>query len=138
MFKINTYMVREKINCRTIKIESPADIFELVKDDMQKECVEIVKVIFLTTRNNVIGISEVSRGSIDTSILSPSQIFRAAILANAASIIIVHNHPSGDPEPSHEDVRITKKLIEAGILLTIPVLDHIVIGDTFKSIKEAL
>ena len=85
----------------------------------------------------MIGIEETSRGSLTTTILHPREVFKSAILANAASIILVHNHPSGDPTPSREDIEITKRLQRAGHLLGIKVLDHIVIGrEKYVSMKD--
>jgi DNA repair protein RadC len=86
-------------------------------------------VVPLDTKNRVLGFHVVSVGSLGASLVHPREVFKIAILANAASVILVHNHPSGDPEPSAEDRRVTERLKEAGELVGIPVLDHVVIGD---------
>ena len=94
-------------------------------------------VMLLSTKNRVNAIQEVSVGTLNSSVVHPREIFKAAILSNAASLILVHNHPSGDPTPSPEDVDLTKKLVDAGKLLNIPVLDHVVMGDRrYASLKE--
>lgn len=86
-------------------------------------------VLLLDTKHHVIGIHTVSIGNLNSSLVHPREVFKAAILGNAAAIILGHNHPSGDPTPSFEDKELTKRLKAAGELLGIPVLDHIVIGD---------
>jgi len=94
-------------------------------------------VAALNTKNEVNSIEIVSIGSLNASIVSPREVFKSAILSNAASIIVCHNHPSGHIEPSKEDLSITVRLVEAGLLLGIPVIDHIIIGDdTTYSFKD--
>ena len=94
-------------------------------------------MLALDTKNKVIGIFEISRGSLNASIIHPRDIFQRAILVNAASVILVHNHPSGDPTPSPEDIALTKKLVEAGRVMDITVLDHVIVGEErFVSLKE--
>ena len=90
---------------------------------------EIFAVMLLNTKNRVIGINVVSVGSLTASVVHPREVFKAACLANATNIILTHNHPSGDPAPSKEDISITSRLVQAGRLMDIPVLDHIIIGD---------
>ena len=93
--------------------------------------------MLLDTKNYVIRINNVYIGSLNSAAVRVGEIFRDAIRANSASIIVVHNHPSGDPTPSPEDVRVTEMMVEAGQLLDIEVLDHLVIGrNTFVSLKE--
>jgi DNA repair protein RadC len=86
-------------------------------------------VLLLNTKNKVVGINTVSIGSLDSSLVHPREVFKPAVLASAAGIILGHNHPSGDPEPSKEDLEITIRLLEAGQILGIYVRDHIIIGD---------
>jgi len=100
-------------------------------------------VLLLNTKNGLIKRAPVSRGSLNASIVEPREVFKDAIACSAASMILVHNHPSGDPTPSTEDITITKRLVKAGELLNISVLDHIVIGhrdasrdQDFASLKE--
>lgn len=93
-------------------------------------------VLLLDTKNKVIGINTVSIGTLNSSLVHPREVFKPAILASAAALILAHNHPSGDPKPSREDIEVTKRLIEAGGLLGIQVLDHIIVGDYCVSLKE--
>ena len=112
-------------------ISSPEDAAEIAAkhfEDMASDR-EVFSVILLDVKNRVIGINVVSIGSLSASVVHPREVFKAAILANAANIILTHNHPSGDPAPSKEDISITSRLVQAGRLMDIPVLDHIIIGD---------
>jgi DNA repair protein RadC len=94
--------------------------------------------LLLDIKNKVIGINTVSIGNLNSSIVHPREVFKPAILSNAASILLAHNHPSGDPEPSREDVAITTRLVEAGKILGIDVIDHLILGDgCYHSLKEA-
>ena len=98
---------------------------------------EYLRVILLNTKNCVISTEDVSIGSLNASIVHPREVFFEAIRKHAASIIICHNHPSGDPTPSNEDISITKRLKECGKIIGIELLDHLIIGDgTFISLKE--
>ncbi|MDD5244111.1 MAG: JAB domain-containing protein, partial [Syntrophorhabdaceae bacterium] len=93
-------------------------------------------LILLNTRNKIIGLSTVSIGTLNASLVHPREVFKDAIRHSASSVVIAHNHPSGDPEPSEEDLKITRRLVESGKILGIEVLDHIIIGkDTFVSLK---
>lgn len=119
------------------RIKSPDDAAALVMFEMSALLQEHMRVILLNTRNDVLKITDVYTGSLNTSVIRVGEIFRDAIQINAASIILVHNHPSGDPSPSPEDIAVTKALIEAGKLLDIEVIDHIVIGaNRFVSMKR--
>ena len=94
-------------------------------------------VITLDAKGGIIGYSEISKGSLSSAEAHPREVYKTAILQNASSIICFHNHPSGDPEPSQEDIRATKRLDQAGSILGIPLLDHIIIGDcSYNSLKE--
>ena len=118
-------------------INSPGDAAALVQFEMQALEKEHLKVILLDTRNRVIEIREVYRGSLNASVVRVSEVFTPAVRINAASVLVVHNHPSGDPTPSPEDVAITKRLVEAGKLMEIEVLDHLIIGQgRYVSMKE--
>ncbi len=118
-------------------IRSPEDVSRLVMDEMRFLDREHFRIILLNTKNHVLGIESVSVGNLNTTIVHPREIFKIPIKRSAASVILIHNHPSGDPEPSQEDRNITARLCEAGDLLGIKVLDHIVIGDSrFVSFKE--
>jgi DNA repair protein RadC len=118
-------------------IHCPADAAALVSYEMSLLVQEELRVFLLDTRNRVISIEMVYRGSLNSSQVRIAELFKNAIRSSAASIIIVHNHPSGDPTPSPEDVAITRAIVNAGKLLDIPLLDHIVIGrGIFVSLKD--
>jgi len=118
-------------------VRAPGDVFNLLRAEMALLEQERLRVLLLNTKNQVMGIPEVYRGSVNTSLIRVAEVFREAIRENCPSIIVVHNHPSGDPTPSPEDVRVTQQLFEAGKLLDIELLDHIVIGrNAFVSMKE--
>jgi DNA repair protein RadC len=118
-------------------INSPADAANLVMYEMRALDQEIVRVILLDTRNRLMGMVDVYKGSLNTSMIRVGELFREAVKQNAASIIVVHNHPSGDPSPSPDDVAVTRLMVEAGRLLDTPVHDHLIIGSQrFVSLKE--
>jgi DNA repair protein RadC len=118
-------------------ITSPTDAANLLMYEMRALDQEVVKVLLLDTRNRLIKIEDVYRGSLNTSMIRVGELFREAVKQNAASIIVAHNHSSGDPSPSPDDVAVTRLMVEAGRLLDIPVHDHIVIGQNkFVSLKE--
>ena len=110
------------------QISSPQDVADLVMYEMMALEQEELWVILLDTRNRLLGMDRLYRGSLNASSVRPVEVFKMAIRHNAASLIIVHNHPSGDPSPSPEDVNLTRVLLEAGRLLECPLLDHIVVG----------
>jgi DNA repair protein RadC len=118
-------------------INSPADAAALVQYEMSALEQEHLRVILLNTRNQVLDIVELYHGSLNSSMIQVGEVFKPAIRRNAASVIIVHNHPSGDPTPSPDDIAVTKAIVKAGKLLDIEVLDHVVIGQgKFVSLKE--
>lgn len=119
------------------KITSPRDLVDFFMTDMCRLKKEHFKITMLDTKNHIIGISEVSIGNLNSSIVHPREVFKEAIKRSSSAIILVHNHPSGDPTPSREDINITKRLVECGDLLGIRILDHIIIGDKKHiSLKE--
>ena len=118
-------------------VHTPADVAELVQYEMRALEQEELRVILLDTRNHVQHIETVYRGSVNSSQVRVAEIFKAAIRRNATNLIVVHNHPSGDPTPSPDDVAITRAILQAGELLDIKLLDHIIIGSgRFVSLKE--
>jgi DNA repair protein RadC len=118
-------------------ISSPTDAADMIRYKMQALNQEELWVILLDTRNRLIHIEEVYKGSLNSSQVRVAELFRAAIVRNAASIILAHNHPSGDPSPSPEDAALTRAVVEIGNKLDIAVLDHLVIGrGTYVSMKE--
>ncbi len=118
-------------------ISSPADAAALVQYEMSALAQEHLRVIVLDTRNRLVTVDELYKGSINFTSARVSEIFRSAVRRDAASIILVHNHPSGDPTPSPDDIALTKAVREAGILLDIELLDHLIIGQgRYISMKE--
>ena len=119
------------------QVRSPADVANLLMLEMSLLEQEHLRAVLLDTKNVVIRVVNVYTGNLNTAVVRVGEVFREAIRANCASIIVVHNHPSGDPTPSPEDVRVTEQLVEAGRLLDIDVLDHLVIGrNRYVSLKE--
>lgn len=119
------------------QIHSPADAANLLMPEMQLLEQEEMRVLILGTKNHVLATTTVYRGSLNTSLIRICELFREPIRRNAATIVVAHNHPSGDPTPSPEDVNVTKQIVAAGELLDISVLDHIIIGcNRFISLKE--
>lgn len=118
------------------KISCPSDVYDLMAPSLRFEQIEHFKIIILDTKNNVRGIEHISTGSLNSSIVHPRETFKPAIKKSASSIILLHNHPSGEAEPSHEDIVLTNRLVECGKILGIKVLDHIIIGNYFYSFKE--
>ena len=119
------------------KIESPEDVYHLLKQDLADKKKEYFKILSLTSRNELISIDDISIGTLNSNLVHPREIFQPAIQNTAASIILVHNHPSGDPQPSDDDLLITKRLTQAGKILGIEVTDHIIVTqDDFLSFKE--
>ena len=118
-------------------INSPADAAALVQYEMSALEQEHLRVLLMDTRNHVLDISEIYRGSVNTSQVRVGEVFKAAIRRNATAIIVVHNHPSGDPTPSPDDVAVTRAFVQAGKLVDVDVLDHLIIGrGKFVSMKE--
>ena len=119
------------------KITQPKDAADFVMEEMRNLKQERLRVIMLSTKNLVLSVKDVSIGSLNSSIVHPREVFCEAIKKNSASIIICHNHPSGDATPSSEDINVTKRLKECGKLIGIDLLDHIIIGDgKYISLKE--
>lgn len=120
-----------------VKVTSPQDVADLLMEEMQFLKQEYFKIVLLDTKNKVIKVESISIGILNASLVHPREVFIKAIKQHSAAIILAHNHPSGDPEPSAEDKNITKRLYDAGELLGISVLDHIIIGrGTFLSFKQ--
>jgi DNA repair protein RadC len=118
-------------------VKNPVEVVSVVKGKLKGKKKEHFLVVLLDTRNQVIKVSEVSVGSLDTSVVHPREVFKEAISASAAAVIFVHNHPSGDTEASEDDIRLTKRLAEAGEIMGIDVLDHIIVTDKdYLSLKS--
>jgi DNA repair protein RadC len=118
-------------------LKSPEDVAAAVSRQLKGKKKEHFLVICLDTRNRLINCRPVSVGSLDTSIVHPREVFKEAVTSSAASVIFVHNHPSGDPEPSKEDIELTKRLAKAGEIVGIDVLDHVIVCDKSHSSLKA-
>ncbi len=139
--KVAVKLVREGsiITAEPKVIRQPANTVPILAKLFEGLVVEQFAAILLNTKNHVLAVSIISSGSINSSIVRPAELFRIALLhgATATSIILAHNHPSGDPSPSQEDISLTKRLVEAGKLLDIIILDHIIYSDNaYVSFKE--
>ncbi len=118
-------------------IKTPEEVVNLVKGKLKGKKKEHFLALLLDTRNQLIEVAKISVGSLDTSVVHPREVFKEAISASAASVIFVHNHPSGDPTTSEDDIKLTKRLAEVGEIMGIDVLDHIIIGDkNYLSLKR--
>jgi len=118
-------------------IAAPSDAANLLMPDMMHLEQEHLRLVLLDTRNRLLGTPTIYVGSLNTSVIRIGELFRAALKENAAAFIVAHNHPSHDPSPSPEDIAVTRKIVEAGRLMSIEVLDHIIIGQNcFVSLKE--
>lgn len=131
------YRIAKKQPEQRSLITSPQDVADLVQYKMASLEQEELWILLLDSRNHHIRTEQLYRGSLNASTVRPAEIYKAGIRHNAAGLIIVHNHPSGDPSPSPEDVHLTRMLIEAGKMLELPVLDHVIVGARgFASIKS--
>ncbi len=120
-----------------IKISSPGSIATLYMEEMRYLHQEHLKTVFLDTKNQIISDKFLTVGTVNASLINPREVFIQALRHNAVHVILLHNHPSGDPTPSHEDISITRRIIEAGDIIGIKLLDHIIIGDgNYISLKE--
>ena len=118
-------------------VKTPEDVASLVRGRLRGKKKEHFLALLLDTRNQLIKVAEISIGSLDASIVHPREVYKEAISASAASVIFVHNHPSGDPTASEDDIKLTRRLAEAGEIVGIDVLDHIIIGDReYLSLKR--
>jgi DNA repair protein RadC len=109
-------------------LDNPEAIVRLLREENLVRSVETFQILLLNTRRRLLRVEDISHGTLDTILVHPREVFRSAIAANAAAIVLVHNHPSGDPTPSEADIKVTRDLIRAGQLLKIEVLDHVIIG----------
>jgi len=120
-----------------LDIKKPQDVVKAIRAGIHDKAKEHFKLILLNTRNKLIGISTISIGTLNTSLVHPREVFKDALIHNAASVVLAHNHPSGDSEPSENDLTITRRLVEAGKILGIEVIDHIIVTkNAFFSFKE--
>lgn len=128
---------RYNLNKKIVTPKNAVKVFIEVLD-LNKRTEEVFSLLTLDIKSNLTGVFEVSIGNLSSSIVTPREVFKRALLQNSNSIILAHNHPSGMPDPSSDDIKITKRLVEAGNLLGINVLDHLIIGsgNNFISLKE--
>ena len=118
-------------------VHGPEDVAHFAMPRYRFEQKEHFAVLLLNTKNHILSMPDISIGSLTASVVHPREVFEAAVRQAAASLILLHNHPSGDPTPSKEDIAVTQRLVKAGKVMDIPVLDHIIIGDNrFVSLKE--
>lgn len=143
------YITEQKVVMEKVKggmyhipdaVRSPDCGFETIMGilDLEKESQEVFGIVALSTKNKVIGVDVIHKGSLNASIVHPRDVYKALLLRNAASFMCFHNHPSGDPTPSREDIEVTNRLVEAGKIVGIELLDHIITGDDgdYVSLKE--
>ena len=126
-FTLAQRMARE-LSRESPQLDNPEAVADLLREESRLYEVENFQVVLLTTRRRLIRVERVSQGTLDTLLVHPREVFRPAISANASALILVHNHPSGDPTPSEADIKVTRDLIRAGQLLKIEILDHIILG----------
>ncbi|HHY84841.1 MAG TPA: DNA repair protein RadC [Verrucomicrobia bacterium] len=117
-----------EIHSESPTLDTPERIADLLREENRAYEVESFQVVLLNTRRRLIRVEKISQGTLDTILVHPREVFRHAIAANAAALVLAHNHPSGDPTPSEADIKVTRDLIRAGQLLKIDVLDHIILG----------
>ncbi|KAB2967375.1 JAB domain-containing protein [Zoogloea sp.] len=136
-FKESIELAPELTSVKHITVQSPTDIFLHYGSLFKNQVRERFVVFWLSSANRVIGFEVVSEGTLNSSLVHPREVFRGAIVTTAAAIILAHNHPSENVEPSREDIQITRQLAEAGRIIGIPVHDHIIFaGDNFTSMME--
>jgi DNA repair protein RadC len=131
---VRVRLIRETTT-NQVQLSSPEDAVKTCEEFLAEEDRENLIVLMLSTKNDLLGIHTASVGNLTSAIVTPREVFKAAILANAASIIIAHNHPSGDPEPSPEDIEVTRVIKSSGELLGIPLCDHIIVGGQSRSVS---
>ena len=134
-------LVKEKVEKYELPraIMNPEDAYKAITEitSVEEEAQEVFGILILNTKNKIVAVHEVSRGTLNSSLVCPREVFKPAVLHNAAAIICFHNHPSGDPEPSKEDIKTTNRLVEAGKIMGIKIFDHIIVGDDgYVSLKE--
>lgn len=126
---VKMQLVKESRVLFDAKVSSPAVVAKMIKQMTDGSDRELVYVVSVDSKNKPIAIELISMGGVNSSIIDIGNIFKHALLANATGVIIAHNHPSGDVSPSMEDIRVTKRIEEAGKLLNLPLLDHVIVGD---------
>ena len=133
--RVKVQLIKDSPCGNDVILKTPEEVAKLTGHLRNKDR-EHLLCLHLSTRNTVLGIETVSIGSLNANIVHPREVFKGAILNNAASVILVHNHPSGSSEASEEDIEITKRIVEAGKIIGIDVIDHVIVGDKYVSMKE--
>jgi DNA repair protein RadC len=126
--KVQVQLVRDKAVSPLLVVKNPDEVYQIVKHEIQKWDRERFLAVMLNARNGVIGIDEVSCGSVNASVVHPREVFKAAILANAVFLMLIHNHPSGYVDPSKDDIELTQQLVKSGQILGIEVIDHLIVS----------
>ena len=136
----------EEVVCESVALDAiyghqtrgPATVAEMLRPLLEAEPIEVFVSILLNGKHRVFALAEVSRGTLTTSLVHPREVFGSALRMSAAAVIVAHNHPSGDPEPSVEDIEVTRRLRDAGKLLGVPLLDHLILGENaaFTSLRD--
>lgn len=127
-YRVSVRLVREGSDSEAVELRNAKDVYEFIRDAVENSDRERFFAIYLDSKCRVLGVEEVSVGTVNMALFHPREMIKGAILSNAVGIIVVHNHPSGDPNPSMEDILITKKLKDASSLLEIKFNDHIIVG----------
>jgi DNA repair protein RadC len=136
-YRVRVRLVRERAHRFGPALRCAADVAEALADELSGLDREHFLCCHLDVKNRLLSRELVSVGHLSSALVHPREVFKGAILANAASVCLAHNHPSGDPEPSREDLELTRRLVRAGELLGIPVLDHVVVAaGGFRSVAE--
>ena len=118
----------EEMRRESPALDTPERVADFLREDNRFFDVEYLQILLLNTRRRLIRIDKISQGTLDSILVHPREVFKSAITANAAAVVLAHNHPSGDPTPSEQDIKVTRDLIRAGQLLKIDVLDHVILG----------
>lgn len=137
--RVSTHLVRESVTCESDSVSTPEDAARIVRDlfDFDHLDREQFVALAMNTKNRIVGAWVVSVGSLNASIVHPRELFKPAVMLSAASMVIAHNHPSGDPTPSGADIQLTRRLVKGGDVLGIEVLDHVVVGnESIASLRD--
>lgn len=135
--EIGKRISKRKVKMQAPDFSTPEAVADYVMEDMRHLPQEEFRAVYLTTKNKLIAVKTLTIGTINASLAKSREVFRYALQYNASAAILVHNHPSGNPEPSREDIVATKRIADAGIIMDIPILDHVIIGDgTYVSLCE--
>lgn len=133
---ISELVKRYNVSKKDIKLDTATKVYEYMKEKLENEKEEYVYVLLLNTKNMLIKSVMLTKGTLDSSLIHPREVFKVSVRESAAKIILVHNHPSGDTNPSKDDIEVTKRIKEIGETMQIPIVDHIIIGKGYYSFNE--